>query len=165
MITRTGMYRVTVSDAKNPANIHSGIHQIIVQRIKPSVGQLVTVYKPLDRSDKTLPDALVQLHGASGPSAPIGNGSWFYQRGAAAALSMLDTLEDEGRVVCTLIEQPELDALADRLHGKKWLELLEKEQIAACKLLESETPGYIESRQAESTAQASWLIMTPRKTD
>jgi len=140
MIARSGMYRVTVSGTDNPTNLRDGIYQVIVQKPTNLQGgsYLATVYKPLDRSDETLIDAMVKFSGAGGSGSPFGNGSWFYQLDAYESLSRLDVFEEEGRVMCTLIEQQELDAVANMLHGKKWIELLEKEQIAAGKTMESD---------------------------
>jgi hypothetical protein len=154
MITRTGMYRVKVSAKDNPTHLHDGIYQVTVQKPKnlQSGSYLTTVYKPLDRKDETLNEAMVKFKGAAGTNAPSGNGSWFYQPGAYETLARMDILEEEGRVVCSLIEQPVLDAIANRLHGKKWLELLEKEQIAACKMMESESGLGGEGR-------GSWTVM------
>jgi hypothetical protein len=122
---------------------------------------MTTVHKLLDRTDKTLEGAIVRFSPAAGIAHPQGNQSWFYQQGGCyETLPRLDEFEEKQQVICTIIEPSELDALAQRTHRKKWLEVLEKEQIQACRLMETEASG-----QTASPVRASCLYMTPRKTD
>jgi hypothetical protein len=143
MVTRSGMYRVVVSETHHPY-LRTGIYQVTVKKQTNLQGgsYMATVHKLLDRTDKTLDGALIGFKPASGTPHPQGNHSWFYQQGGCfESLPRLEEFESQHQVVCTVIEIPELDALAQRTYRKKWLELLEREQIQSCKLLEIEDKG------------------------
>jgi hypothetical protein len=114
MITASGIYRVSVSEANNPTYLKSGVYHVEV------------LGKP-GRQE-------ANFRSANGHSLTYGKPvEWDMQSGTYERLNMLKGFENSGRVVCIPVSEVVLDAVANSLHGLEWSALSEAQQILACK--------------------------------
>ncbi len=117
MVTISGIYRVTVNEENNPTYLSAGVYRI-------------------ELFGKYMREANFRNAGNVGVRLsfnPDGR-TWEQQAGTFETVRMLKIFEEQKRVICLLVSEAELDALANSLHGLEWSRLSEAQQIQACKV-------------------------------
>lgn len=122
MITRSGIYRVTVNEANNPTYISGGVYRVTIQG-ETEHGMF---YRRAQADFRSCDGRNLMAH--------EGQQFWSGQKGTFETIGLLNVFESQQRVVCMPIAESLLDALANSLHGKAWKDLTDIEQIKACKV-------------------------------
>jgi alkylhydroperoxidase family enzyme len=112
MIEASGIYRVTVKEANNPTYLKSGVYRVEV----------------LGKSGRQ------EANFRSSGGWITSQSTWDRQSGTYERLNMLQGFEKQARVICTRVEDSELDALSNSLFGiDSFSKLTEAQQIEACR--------------------------------
>jgi hypothetical protein len=112
VITTSGIYRVAVNEANNPTYLSGGVYSV---EVLGKIGRQEANFRAcINPRVATLT-------------------SWHLMPGTFERLNMLQGFEKQARVICTRVEDNELDAVANSLFGQTFQELTEAQQIEACR--------------------------------
>jgi hypothetical protein len=123
VITTSGIYRVKVNEQNNPTYLKSGVYRLeVLSKAKYSRVASSHAVNVNFRSSRTL----------SGHTANAK--TWQEMCGTYESIRMLGVFEQQARVICTRVEDSELDAISNSLFGiDSFSKLTEAQQIEACR--------------------------------